>query len=221
MGCQGMLLTEEDKKAIAEAVKKAEMLTSGEIVFALTDASDHYRHATLQGALAGSILATAAYLLLPAPQTIGMLLWTEIMAFAVFYALIPHLPCRRWFISSREMDDRVQEAAFREFYSSGLHKTREANGIVIYLSCLERRVVVLGDKGIHERMGDAHWGEVRNRIIDGIKQGKAREGICAGIESCGKALAGHFPRRSDDVDELPNEVINRQLSDRRRDPSQA
>ena len=216
-----MLLTEEDKQAVAEAVKNAESLTSGEIVFALTDASDRYQHAVIRGAIAGSILATAVYLLLPVPQTIGMLLWTEVMAFAVFYALIARLPCRRWFISPREMDERVHEAAFREFYSSGLHKTREANGIVIYLSCLERRVVVLGDEGIHKRMGEDHWHEVRDRIIAGIKQGQAREGICAGIESCGKALAGHFPRRPDDVNELSDDVLDRRLSERQRDPRQA
>ncbi len=213
-----MLLTEEDKKAIAEAVRKAEMVTSGEIVFAFTDASDRYRHATLQGALAGSILVTAVYLLLPAPQTIGMVLWTEIIAFAFFYALIPRLSCRRWFISSREMDERVHEAAFREFYASGLYRTREANGIVIYLSCLEHRVVVLGDKGIHEKMGEPHWQEVRNQIISGIKQGRAREGICAAIESCGKALADHFPRRADDVNELPDDVLDRRRDQHPRNP---
>lgn len=213
-----MLLTENDKRVIAEAVKEAEMLTSGEIVFALTDSSDLYQHATLQGALAGSILATAVYLLLPAPQTISMVLWTEIIAFALFYALIPRLPCRRWFISPREMDEHVQDAAFREFYASGLYKTREANGIVIYLSCLERRVVVLGDKGINEKMGNQHWQGIRDQIISGIRQGKALEGICAAIDSCGKALATHFPRRADDVNELPDDVLDRRLGENNRDP---
>jgi putative membrane protein len=206
---QIMLLTEEDKKAIAEAIKRAETLTSGEIIFAVSDAADRYLHATLQAALAGSILATLIYLLLPTAQTIGMVLWVEFVAFALFYALIPHFPWRRWFIAAREMDEHVQEAAFREFYAGGLYKTRAANGILIYLSSLERRVVVLGDKGIHEKMGDHHWGEVRDLIISGIKSGKAREGICAAVASCGKALAEHFPYRPDDVNEIPNDVIDR------------
>ncbi len=204
-----MLLTEEDKKVIAGAVKKAELGTSGEIVFALTDASGHYHHASLQGALAGSMLATAFYLLLPTPRTIGMVIWVEIVSFALFRALIPRLRLRRWFISSAEMDETVHEAAFREFYASGLYKTRELNGVLIYLSRFERRVVVMADKGIHQKMGDPHWHEVRDQIIRGIKDGKPREGICAAIESCGKALAAHFPRRPDDINELPDEVIDR------------
>jgi putative membrane protein len=202
------LLTEEDKEAISEAIRKAETTTSGEIVFAVADASARYHHATIQGALAGVLVATAIYLALPAQHSIGILLWTELVSFALFYAVVPRLPCRRWFIPGCEMDARVGQAAFMEFYSRALYRTRESNGILIYLSLLERRVVVLGDRGIHERMGDRHWNEVRDMIIRGIRQGKAREGICSAVESCAKALAEHFPCRDDDINELPDQVID-------------
>ncbi|MGD0307876.1 MAG: TPM domain-containing protein [Acidobacteriota bacterium] len=203
-----MRLSVEDKKAIADAIKRAEQLTSGEIVFAFSDASGHYLHATLQAALAGTVLATALYLALPILHTITLVLWLEIVAFAVFYAVVPRLPMRRWFIPAREMEECVHDAAFREFYAGALYRTRESNGVLIYLSDLERRVVVLGDKGIHEKMGDTHWTGVRDEILRGIKQGKAREGICAAVETCGRALAEHFPHRPDDVNELPDEVID-------------
>jgi len=204
-----MRITQEEKEAIAEAIRRAEQRTSGEIVFAIADASGQYHHATLQGALAGTIIAAAVYLALPAAHTIGLLLWTEIISFAFFYALIPLLPFRRWFIPAREKEEGVREAAFREFYSNGLYQTREANGVVIYLSLLERGVVVLGDRGIHEKMGNPRWEEVRNAIIRGIRQGRAKDGICQAVEICGRTLAEHFPRSPDDVDELSNHLIDR------------
>ncbi len=202
------LLTEEDKKEIEQAIRRAEAQTSGEIVFALSDASDRYHHATMQGALAGMAVAAAVYLALPVSRTITALLWTELISFAVLYALLPRLPWRRWFIPGREMDERVRQAAFMQFYSSGLHRTRESNGVEIYLSVLERRVVVIGDRGIHEKMGTPHWDDVRDRIIRGIREGKAREGICTAVEACGEALAKHFPHRPDDVNELSDKVID-------------
>jgi putative membrane protein len=205
------LLTEEDRKIIEEAVRKAEALTSGEIVFALADASAHYHHATIQGALIAMAVATAAYLALPVTHTITAVLWTELISFAVLYALLPRTPWRRVLISEREKNARVHEAAFMQFYSSGLYHTRESNGIEIYLSVFERRVVVIADKGIHEKMGNPHWDEVRDRIVQGIRAGRSREGICAAIEICGKALAQHFPRRPDDVNELPDKIIDRDL----------
>jgi len=205
------LLTEEDRKAIEEEIRRAESQTSGEIVFAVADASAHYHHATIQGALIGMAFSAAVYLALPISHTITALLWTELLSFAILYALIHHLPWRRWLSPGRELDARVHEAAFMQFYSSGLYRTRESNGVEIYLSLFERRVVVIGDRGVHEKMGNPHWDDVRDKIIQGIRKGKAREGICAAIESCGKALAEHFPHQPEDINELPDQVIDRKL----------
>jgi putative membrane protein len=121
------------------------------------------------------------------------------------------VPWRRWIISRQEMDARVRDAAFMQFYSSGLYRTRESNGVEIYLSFFERAVVVIGDRGIHEKMGDSHWDSARDLIIQGIRRGNVAGGICAAIDACGKALAEHFPHRADDINELPDRVINRSL----------
>jgi putative membrane protein len=205
-------LSEQDNKAIEVAIQKAEAGTSGEIVFVATPASSHYHHANLQGALIGMAIITAIFMAIPFTHTPTNLLWTEFVSFAVFFTILPYWPWRRWIISKREMNARVQEAAFMQFYSSGLYKTRESNGVEIYLSLFERRVVVIGDRGIHEKMGEEHWDRVRDLIIQGIKEGNICGGICAAIDSCGKALADHFPPRPDDINELPDQVINRPLA---------
>ncbi len=205
------LLTEPEKRAIAGAIQKAEATTSGEIVFAIQDASAHYYHATLQAALAGMFLAVVVYLSIPIEHRIDIVLWIELVALALSYALFARTPWRRWFISFHEMDARVHEAALMEFYRSGLYKTKESNGVLIYLSCLERRVVVLGDRGIHEKMGDEHWVDVRDKIICGIRQKRACDGICDAVAACGRALGEHFPHRADDINELPDQVIERKL----------
>ena len=219
------LLTDEEQKMVEAAIQKAESMTSGEIVFATAEASSHYHHTTIQGAVFGMAVVTAIYLLIPwlFPNTANLpyfshnitnLLWTEFLSFAFFYAIFPRLPWRRWLISQQEMAARVHEAAFMQFYSSGLYRTRESNGVEIFLSFFERRVVVIGDRGIHEKMGDQHWENVRDLIIRGIKEGNVCAGICAAIESCGQALGQHFPHRPDDVNELPDTVIERPLDPR-------
>jgi putative membrane protein len=205
------LLSEQDRKAIADTIAAAESRTSGEIVFALAEASSSYQHAALLGAIFGMAGISTLYLIFPMVHTINMVLWVELVSFAVLYAVLTNLSCRRWFIPGREMDARTREAAFFEFYSRGLYRTRESNGVLIFLSQLERRVVILGDKAIHEKMGDRHWDEIRDKIIEGIHSGKAREGICAAIECCGEALARHFPHRPDDTNELPNSVVDHRI----------
>ena len=204
-----MRLTDQDKSAIEDAVKKAERETSGEIVFAVSEASGRYRHAILHLCLAAMVAGSAGYLLAPVPHKIGILLWVQLISFTVIYAIAPFVSWSRWFIPDKEMEQRVHEAAFREFYASGLYRTRESNGVLIYLSNFERRVVVIADKGIHERMGTTHWNGVRDRIIQGIRLGQAREGICAAVGECGRGLSEHFPVRADDANELPDRVIDR------------
>jgi putative membrane protein len=154
---------------------------------------------------------TAIFLALPIAHTPTNLLWSEFLSFAIFYFVLPYLPWRRWIVSKQEMDARVRDAAFMQFYSSGLYRTRESNGVEIYLSFFEREVVVIGDRAIHQKMGDRYWDNVRDLIIQGIRRGDVRGGICAAIETCGKALAEHFPPRPDDINELSDEVINREL----------
>jgi putative membrane protein len=160
------------------------------------------------GSIFGMALVTCLYLVFPMVHTLDMVLWVELVSFAVLYGVLSKVSFRRWFIPGREMDARTREAAFFEFYSRGLYKTRESNGILIFLSHLERRVVVLGDKAIHEKLGDRHWDGVRDRIIQGIRTGKSCQGICDAIESCGNALATHFPHRPDDTNELPDTVVD-------------
>ncbi len=202
------LLSEQDKQAVSQAINRAEAGTSGEIVFALTDASARYLEASFQGALVFMAAACAVYLALPVQHSIKTLLWTETIAFAFSFALLTYWPWRRWFISRRDMGQRVHDAALMEFYSSGLYRTRDANGVLIYLSLLERRVVVLGDRAIHEKMGD-QWDQVRDTILRGIRDRQARAGICAAIDICGRSLAEHFPRKPDDMNELSDNVIDR------------
>jgi putative membrane protein len=207
------MLSDEDNKAIEAAIKKAEATTSGEIVFTAARASARYLHATLQGAIIGMAILTAVFLTLPVSHNITNLLWVEFISFAVFYTALPYLPWRRWIISKQEMDARVKDAAFMQFYAGGLHRTRESNGVEIFLSLFERRVVVIGDRAIHEKMGDQHWQQARDLIIRGISAGDLRGGVCAAIEICGKALAEHFPPRPDDVNELSDKVVERPLKE--------
>jgi putative membrane protein len=65
-------------------------------------------------------------------------------------------------------------------------------------------VVVLADRGIHSRVEAGTWDVVVARVIAGIQARRAEEGLADGIRICGDILAGRFPPRSDDTNELPD-----------------
>ena len=81
--------------------------------------------------------------------------------------------------------------------------------MLLFVSLLERRVVVLGDEGIHARVGDSHWTATTKAVLDGIERDSLRDGLLTGIARCADVLAAHFPAQRDDVNELEDRVVVR------------
>jgi putative membrane protein len=113
----------------------------------------------------------------------------------------------RLFINGKRAAVEVERAAVARFYSEGLQGTRDATGVLIYISVLERRVWILGDRGINERLAPQVWQGFVADLVAGIKQGRQCEALCAAIEGIGALLQTHFPRKPDDRNELSNLLI--------------
>jgi uncharacterized membrane protein len=112
----------------------------------------------------------------------------------------------RVFISQKRVSDPVA-AAGRHFVSLGMNKTRERNGVLIFVAPLSKRFAVLGDTGIHARCGPGFWEEMVGEMTAHFRQGEFTRGIIGGIKKAAGFLALHFPRRPDDKNELPDEVV--------------
>ncbi len=197
------LLAPEAMAAIEAAVRGAERTTSGEIVPMVVERSDSYADVRI-GAAAIVSLALGGVLLVVAP---GHSLWFVPAQLCMFAALC-------WVFGWRSLlslvapnplfAERVHRAASLAFQEAGLVETRDRTGILIYVSLLEHRVQVVADRGIHERVPDGAWDTVVERVVTGIREKRADEGLIEGIRLCGAILAGNFPPRADDSDELPN-----------------
>jgi putative membrane protein len=75
------------------------------------------------------------------------------------------------------------------------------------ISELEHRVVILGDEGVHAALGVTTWEAHVATIIAGIKAGRTGAALVGVVGQLGDALATRFPRRPDDVNELPDAVV--------------
>lgn len=100
----------------------------------------------------------------------------------------------------------VQRAAERAFSRLGMKKTRDRNGVLFFIVPTRRAFVVLGDQGIHERVGDQLWKDVVRDMSPHFARRDFTKGVLIGIEAVAHALAEHFPRAPGDVNELPDTV---------------
>ena len=69
--------------------------------------------------------------------------------------------------------------------------------MLIFISLFERRVWVLADRGINRKVTPGRWDEIVSCIVQGIKQKRGAEAVCAAVANVGKLLADHFPLRDD------------------------
>jgi len=96
--------------------------------------------------------------------------------------------------------------AIKVFERLGMHRTAEHNGVLIYISVSDHKLAVIGDAGIHERVGETYWRGLVDAVRDQLRQHRSRDGLIHAVEQVGETLGRHFPRRPDDVNELPDDV---------------
>jgi putative membrane protein len=207
-------LSEDERTRVSEAVKAAEELTAGEIVVMIISASYHYPMANVIGAavfalpLALIFTTLAGEWLWIGGQNMWLFLgWLTVLFIGSHEVIKRWARLKRCFISEREFNEEVQEAATTHFFNQGLYRTRDATGVLVLISVFERKVWVLADSGINEKVPDGQWDDIVKMITEGIKQNRQTEAICEAVEKIGDLLKTNFPIKPDDTDELKNLII--------------
>jgi putative membrane protein len=200
--------TEAERVAIRKAVATVETGTSGEVATMVVDQSDGYPEAEVLGA--GLVAGFVAVIVCVAIHHVTI--WSFIPAvFLAFYPiryLLRRFPRLKLpFVGRRRLALAVRDRAVRAFYEKELHRTRDESGILIFISLLERKVWILGDRGINARIPPRDWDTLAGELSAGLREGRAGETLCAVIARCGELLAAHFPRKPDDVNELSDDVL--------------
>jgi putative membrane protein len=184
----------EDARArIAEAVRRAEALSHGQIVPVVVEKSDPYPEARFRGAILLAALATGIVLAVHAPLSLVELALLQLLAGVAGAALAMWDPLERLLVGARAMDEAARARAMRAFHENGLHRTEHGTGVLVFASLFEHDAVVLGDHGIHGKMGD-DWGRAVAALSAGMRAGDPAKGFVDAIAVCGAKLAEHYPR---------------------------
>ncbi len=94
------------------------------------------------------------------------------------------------------------------FFKLDMDKTAEKNGVLIYLAYEDHRFAIIGDRGINQVVPTDFWETTQTAMKAHFASGNYAAGIIAGIKLAGEKLAMFFPYTQDDVNELPNDIID-------------
>jgi putative membrane protein len=102
---------------------------------------------------------------------------------------------------------RVHARALALFRASAEARTRDATGVLLYLSLDEHRAEIIADAAIHRRVAPDVWGAAMAALIAATRDGRPGDGMAEAVRQIGVVLAEHVPPRADDTNELPDRVI--------------
>jgi putative membrane protein len=182
------------QERVAEAVRRAEALSRGQIVPVVVEKSDPYPEARYRGGLLLAALATAGVLATGAPLTLPELPLVQLAAGLAGAALSLWDPIERLLAGRRAMDQAVRARAVRAFHEQGLQRTAEGTGVLVFASLFEREAVVLGDRGIDAKVGPGEWDRAVAALVAGLHDGDPEKGFVDAVALVGARLAEHFPR---------------------------
>lgn len=199
------LLSEDEKKRIAQAIQNAESRTAGELVVVTTKSSDDYaaRRALISAAL---VVAIASEVFWQLPELSPWLVFLGQVPLGLgLYALFGTGALLRLVVPGRLLLERVDARARRALVETGVLRTRERSGVLIFLSEKERSVEILADEGIHARVDDGEWQRDVDDLVRAVRANRAADGVLALIERLGGILAEKFPAEGT-PNELPDQV---------------
>ena len=113
----------------------------------------------------------------------------------------------RVFIQRGKVADDPLAFAEKKFVDLGMQKTAERNAILIFVAPRAQKFAVVGDEGIHKQCGAEFWQHLVASMRGHFQREEFTDALVEAIETAGKSLAHHFPRQTDDRNELPDQVI--------------
>jgi len=98
------------------------------------------------------------------------------------------------------------ERAVLIFNKLKMFKTKERNGVLIYIAYKSRKFAIIGDTGINAKVPENFWDEVKEKLLNYFALGDIVSGLTLAIYMSGEKLKEYFPYQKDDINEQSNEI---------------
>lgn len=215
-----------DHDIVTAAVAAAETHTSGEIVTVIAAQSNDYDDVALVWASVIAFLAMSIVALFPdfyqglyyrlsggwgheltSNQWLGTVIAIGVLKWIGVWLILLWRPLRLWLTPRAILAGRVRARAVDLFKVGTEAKTLGRTGVLLYVSLREHRADIVADEAIASKVAPEVWGDAMASLIDLVRKGKPGEGMAEAVRQMGVVLAGHFPRGSENPNELPDRLI--------------
>jgi len=201
------MLTDSDRRRIEKAIEDAETRTSGEFITVVAEESDDYLYVPTLAAACIVFLLSGAALMLPLGFGLLEFYAGQIVAFIALALAFRWPRVKMLLVPKTVKQRRASRLAHQMFLDLGLSSTKERTGVLLFVSAAERYVEIIADRGIQQHVDNAVWERIVADFVRHVRAGNIADGFVEAIEASTKVMAEHHPWHADDVNELPNRLI--------------
>ena len=140
-------------------------------------------------------------------QYLTLMLGTALLTFLIALYAMKWMPLRLMLTPGATKTRRVRRRALMLFRAAAERRTVGRTAVIVYLSMGERRAEIIGDEAITAVTTPETWGEAMAALLVEVRAGRPGDGIVAAVARVGTVLAEHFPKTSDDLNEIPDKLI--------------
>lgn len=189
-----MQLNNSFKNDVCEKIKLIEIDSECEVVPMIVKSSGNYREAHFIWALIVSIALTSILYFSPY-HFINPInyIYTQLFGFFIGYiiAFIPFL--KRLFIKKIDFQYEVTQKAALSFLDYNLHLTKNHNGVLIIVSLFERKIRILCDKNIRDKINQAEFDQLVRNFGNNFNQAGLTRAFLLALDELHIILKNHFP----------------------------
>ncbi|WP_428628220.1 TPM domain-containing protein [Sphingopyxis sp.] len=219
-------VSEADHDIVTAAVAAAEKHTNGEIVTVIAGQSNDYDDVALVWASVIAFIAMSVVALFPefyrnlydqitggwgheitANEWLGTVIAIGVLKWIGVWLILLWRPLRLALTPRAIKAGRVRARAIDLFKVGTEAKTMGRTGILLYLSLREHRADIVADEAIAAKVAPEVWGDAMAALIEQVRAGRPGEGMAEAVKQMGVVLAEHFPRGSENPNELPDRLI--------------
>jgi putative membrane protein len=202
---QAFLLPDAKRRA-TEAIRAIESETSAEVVVTVRHAAE--RHAATSAVFGAGVAALVLVVMLVSPRVydVRTMPLDGLVAFVLAALTCHFVPAlKRVLTSKKRRVDAATRGAERAFAELGIAKTKQRNGVLVFVALFERTAVVVADEGVPTSLLGEAYDESVSRLTSSVAA-LDFQAFLGALTGLGPLFAGVLPRRPDDENELCDDV---------------
>lgn len=203
------MISKKDREQIKHLITEAETKSNSELVPMIVSTSDNYPAAHWRAAIIVSFLFSLGLYFSPLAIINPIyFLWIQIPGLFIGYWLGNVPAITRLLITKEEIEFEVTQRAIEAFYEHNLHVTDKHNGVLIFISLLERKIKIITDVGVKQKVDQKIWDEIIGEFTEKVAKGDFVEALKNTIEAASSILETYFPKTTTGKkNELKNDII--------------